>query len=278
MSWIRFSLVIGMALVLLFVLAGCELAQRSERAVRVQGRQTPGPSTSTTWRDPITGMEFVKVPGGSFKMGCHANAGECRSNERPARTVQMDGFWMGKYEVTQGQWIRIMGNNPSAYQTGGNYPVETVSWIDVQEFIRRLNRLSSAKFRLPSEAQWEFACRAGGKSITFGTWNGSWSHLTGNSGGTLDGHEYTAPVGSFPPNALGMYDMSGNVWEWVQDIYTKNYGNVGINNPIFTGPGADRVIRGSGWDFTSRGLRCSSRNSSNPSSRGGWKGFRLVRK
>ena len=110
-------------------------------------------SGSRTLRDPVTGMEFVKVPGGSFQMGCHANAGKCRSNEKPVRTVRLDGFWMGKHEVTQGQWKRIMGSNPSQFKKGDNYPVEKVSWDNVQQFIRRLNGQSSANFSLPSEAQ-----------------------------------------------------------------------------------------------------------------------------
>ena len=121
------------------------------------------------WRDPVTGMEFVWVPGGSFEMGCLTKADHCNQNVKGVRTVRLDGYWLGKHEVTQGQWSAIMGGNPSRFKEGDAYPVEQVSWNDLQEFIRRLNNRSSAKFRLPSEAQWEYACRDGGKAVTFGT-------------------------------------------------------------------------------------------------------------
>ncbi|MCH8888114.1 MAG: SUMF1/EgtB/PvdO family nonheme iron enzyme [SAR324 cluster bacterium] len=228
---------------------------------------------SRTWRDPVTGMEFVKVPGGSFEMGCHANAGKCDSDERPTRTVRLDGFWLGKHEVTQGQWKRIMGSNPSRFKKGDNYPVEQVSWNDVQQFIRRLNSRSSAKFSLPSEAQWEYACRAGGKAVTFGTGNGRVSsgnaNYKNNNGGTT-------PVGRYPANALGLHDMSGNLWEWVQDKKTS-YGNVGNDNPIYERSGALRVLRGGGWRNGPRYLRCSYRVRVTPSSRDFYLGFRLLR-
>ena len=218
-------------------------------------------------------MEFVKVPGGSFQMGCHANAGKCRSNEKPVRTVRLDGFWLGKHEVTQGQWKRIMGSNPSQFKKGDNYPVEKVSWNDVQQFIRRLNSQSSAKFSLPSEAQWEFACRSGGKPVTFGTGNGRVSSGNANFRRNIGS---TTPVGKYQANSLGLHDMSGNVWEWVQDKYT-GYSNVGTDNPIYERSGGIRVFRGGGWDFRSRFLRCSNRLNYGPSGRDNFLGFRLRR-
>jgi len=231
-------------------------------------------ASSRTWRDPVTGMEFVKVPGGSFEMGCHANAGKCYSDEKPVRTVRLDGFWLGKHEVTQGQWKRIMGGNPSHFKKGDDYPVERVSWNDAQIFIRRLNSQSSAKFRLPSEAQWEFACRSGGKPVTFGTGNGRVSsgnaNYKNNNGGAT-------PVGRNQANSLGLKDMSGNVWEWVQDKFTNNYGNVGTDNPIYERSGAFRVLRGGGWGFFPRGLRCSGRNHGGGAYSNGSLGLRLAR-
>ena len=178
--------------------------------------------------DPVTGMVFVHVASGSFEMGCHAKAGQCDADEKPVRTVRLDGFWLGKHEVTQGQWKRIMGNNPSEFKRGDNYPVEKVSWSDVQSFIRNLNARSSVTFRLPSEAEWEYACRAGGKSVTYGTRSGRLD----SSSAKYDSGDGTVSVGTYPPNSMGLYDMTGNVWEWVQDRYTKNYGNVGTDNPI----------------------------------------------
>ena len=221
-----------------------------------------GLASSKEWRDPVTGMQFVWVPGGSFQMGCHANAGQCYQEERPVRIVRLDSFWIGKTEVTQGQWKHIMGNNPSWFKKGDNYPVEKVSWNDVQEFIRRLNRQSSAKYRLPSEAQWEYACRAGGKSVTYGTGNGRLSSGNANFGKNNGG---TTPVGRYQANALGLNDMSGNVWEWVQGKY--KYGKVGAN----------RMRRGGGWVFPSRLLRCTNRVLSTSSNRSSNLGFRLLR-
>ena len=222
-------------------------------------------------RDPLTGIEFVRVPGGSFEMGCHAKSGECNDDEWPVRTVRLDGFWIGKHEVTQGQWKRIMGFNPSSFQKGDNYPVESVSWNDVQEFIRRLNNKSSAKFRLPSEAEWEYACRSGGKAVTFGTRSGGINKSSAKYG-SRDG---TVPVGRYPANALGLHDMSGNLWEWVQDKFAK-YQNVGTDNPI-NERGGNRVLRGGGWGNVSRDLRCSVRYGYGPSNGGRRLGFRLRR-
>ena len=227
-----------------------------------------------TWRDPVTGMEFVKVPGGLFEMGCHTNAGKCSSSEKPVRTVRLDAFWVGKHEVTQGQWMRIMGNNPSGFKKGDNYPVEQVSWNDAQKFIRKLNARSSAKFRLPSEAQWEYACRVGGKAVTFGTGNGKLSSGNANYDGNNQG---TTSVGRYQANGLGLHDMSGNLWEWVQDTYTKNYNNVGTDNPIYERSGGAPVYRGGGWRNGSSSLRCSNRNVYSHSLRGSYLGFRLLR-
>ena len=165
-----------------------------------------------------------------------------------------------------------MSTNPSNFKKGNNYPVEQMSWNDVQEFIRRLNRRSSARFRLPSEAQWEYACRAGGKRVNYGTRSGRMKHGSAKYGS----REGAVPVGKYPANSLGLHDMSGNVWEWVQDKFT-GYGNVGPNNPIFEGSGSNRVMRGGSWFNGSRGLRCSIRIRVNPWDRSEDLGFRLVR-
>ena len=240
--------------------------------------------SSNTWRDPVTGMVFVRVAGGSFEMGCHSgNEGECDGDEKPVRTVRLSPFWLGKHEVTQGQWNRIMGNNSSTFKKGDNYPVEQVSWDDVQTFIRKLNARSSVTFRLLSEAQWEYACRAGGTPLKYGTATGRLTRRTANygtedccKGDSSDGHLNTSPVGSYDANGLGLHDMTGNVWEWVQDIKTS-YDNVGTDNPIYEGSGASRVNRGGGWNYSPQYLRCSFRYSFTPSRRDYSLGFRFLR-
>lgn len=243
------------------------------------------------WNEPATGMAFIAIQGGTFQMGCHEAAGKCDQDEGPARMVRLDDFWIGKYEVTQGEWRRIMGKNPSQYparrtrkgkssrlRERNRYPVERVSWRDAQSFIRRLNRKSAAAFRLPSEAEWEYACRAGGKPLRFGTAKGTLNAKSGNYNGTGDGYRYTAPVGKYAPNALGLYDMSGNVLEWVQDNYSENFKGAATENPIHVGSGPGRGGRGGSWKTGfQRNLRCTHRDSFDPSVRYGYLGFRLVR-
>jgi formylglycine-generating enzyme required for sulfatase activity len=236
-------------------------------------------------------MEFVRIPAGTFQMGCHEAAGKCDLDEGPPRMVRLDDFWIGKYEVTQGQWRRIMRKNPSQYprrrsrrkkpsrsRARDRYPVEMVSWRDAQNFIRRLNRQSSGTFRLPSEAEWEYACRAEGKPLRFGTAKGKLTAKSGNYEGAGDGYRFTAPVGKYAPNALGLYDMSGNVLEWVQDNYSENYKGAATENPIHVGSGPGRGGRGGSWNTGfQRNLRCTHRDSFDPSVRYGYLGFRLVR-
>ena len=257
---------------------------------------------SRTWREPIPGMQFVKVPGGSFQMGCHANAGQCDGDEKPVRTVRLDGFWLGKHEVTVGQFRRFVNDsgyrteaekskgcwiydgkwkqkpgtswrNPG-FQQGGNHPVACVTWNDTQAFARWLSGKSGETFRLPSEAEWEYSCRAGGKPIQFGTGNGQVSSSNAIYKQTNGG---TTPVGKYQANSLGLHDMSGNLWEWTADKYTKDYGKIGTNNPVYSGSGGFRVNRGGSWSNDSRYLRCSNRGSRAPSDRYGRLGFRLRR-
>jgi len=224
--------------------------------------------------DPVTGMEFIWVPGGCFQMGCGSWAGNCESHEKPVHEVCVDGFLMGKFEVTQGQWRRVMGGNPSCFKNGDDYPVENVTWNDAQKFIRKLSALNNNKykFRLPTEAEWEYACSSGGKPETY---SGSdridrvaW--YSGNSG--LRTHR----IGTKAPNGLGLYDMSGNVWEWCQDWY-GDYPSGHVADPKGPSSGSRRVDRGGGWDNHAGYCRSANRDSSTPGVRHRRLGFRLAR-
>jgi len=228
-----------------------------------------------TYADSVTGMEFVLVNGGCFEMGDTFGDGD--SDERPVHEVCVDNFYIGKYEVTQGQWEEVMGSNPSVFKKGHNYPVEHVSWNDVQEFIRKLNRKTGKNYRLPTEAEWEYAARSRGKKEK---WAGTStkSELREYAWYSKNSKGKTHPVGQKRPNSLGLYDMSGNVWERVQDIYSKKaYRKHQRNNPIYKENGSDRVIRGGSWYNNPDYLRAANRFFDLPDYRDGYVGFRLSR-
>ena len=223
------------------------------------------------WVEPTTGMEFVWVEGGCFQMGDVFGDGD--NDEKPLHEVCVDSFGMSRYEVTQGQWQKIIGNNPSRFTKGNNYPVEQVSWDDTQDFIRKLNSHSGRSFRLPSEAEWEYAARSGGKKEKYAGGNDvnrlAW--YDGNSGGS------TRPVGTKEPNGLGLYDMSGNVWEWCSDWYGENYYQQSpCNNPQGPSFGSFRVIRDGCWNGSPWLTRSSNRDRFRPGYRLDNLGFRLV--
>jgi formylglycine-generating enzyme required for sulfatase activity len=238
--------------------------------------------------DSATGMEFVLVKGGCYQMGDQFGDGD--DDEKPVHEVCVDDFYMGKYEVTQGEWEVIMGDNPSKFKNGRNYPVEQVSWNDVQGFIRKLNRKTGLSYRLPTEAEWEYAARSGGNREKFaGLSNEGELYRYANFcdsnceydwkiAGQNDGYANTSPVGTYIPNDLGIYDMSGNVYELVQDIYSEEaYREHQRNNPIYTKSGSRRVIRGGSWLSKPRDLRASDRFYNSPDDRGYILGFRLAR-
>ncbi|MCL4458240.1 MAG: formylglycine-generating enzyme family protein [Nitrospirae bacterium] len=234
-------------------------------------------------KDPATGMELVFVKGGCYQMGDTFGDGE--SDEKPVHEVCVDDYYMGKNEVTQKQWTAIMGNNPSEFNGCDDCPVENVSWNDAQEFIRKLNEkltplnppLSKGGikggYRLPTEAEWEYAARSGGKSEKYSGGNdaGSVAWYDSNSGNK------THPVGTKQPNGLGIYDMSGNVWEWVNDRYDKNYyRNSPRNNPTGSNSGLYRVLRGGRWVDVAGSMRAAGRGWFSPGDRGYLIGFRLA--
>lgn len=186
--------------------------------------------------------EMVYVEGGSFDMGSDKGG----SDEKPVHRVQIEGFYIAKHEVTQQQWREVMGTNPSHFKDCDRCPVEELSWDEVQEFIKKLNAETGKHYRLPTEAEWEFAARGGNK--------GSGSNFSG--GNTLDDVAWytnnsassTHPVGEKKPNELGLYDMAGNVWEWCSDWYDENYYSTGpARNPTGPASGTYRVLRGGAW-------------------------------
>ena len=216
-------------------------------------------------------LEMVSIPGGSFMMG--SNTFE---DTQPIHKVTIKPFYIGKYQVTQAQWKAVMNGNPSGF-TGDSLPVETVSWYDTQEFCKELSRITGREYRLPSEAEWEYAARAGSKSdycfdddeISLGEY--AWYEQ--NSDGK------THPVGMRKPNYWGLYDVQGNVWEWCADIWHDNYEGAPIDGSswIKGGKGDSRPIRGGSWgDFMEKHKCAVSRYEYYAYLRASLVGFRVV--
>ena len=252
-----------------------------------------------------TELEMVYIPGGTFMMGSPENEKQRRDDEGPQHNVTVSPFFMGKYPVTQGQWRAIASQtnlkvkldlNPEPSEFTESYqdidrwqrPVEQVKWIEAVEFCERLSKLTGKDYRLPSESEWEYACRAGtttpfyfGETITPELVN-----YDGNSTyGKSPKGEYrkeTTPVGQFPPNAFGLYDMHGNVLEWCQDVYHENYNEAPTDGSAWEIEGDSdsdqRVFRGGSWFFNSRRCRSANRNDLYLSveSDFSYVGFRLV--
>ena len=219
-------------------------------------------------------FEMIAVKGGKFTMGGTSEQdNEAESDEKPTHRVTLSDYYIGKFEVTQELWQAVMGNNPSYYK-GNNLPVEQVSWNDVQEFIKKLNQKTGANFRLPTEAEWEYAARGGTKSRGY-KYSGSnsindvaWYTSTTNDKGTK-------PVGTKSPNELGIYDMSGNVCEWCQDWY-GSYSSGSQTNPNGASSGSNRLARGGSWFYHAKYCRVSYRNNYTPDYGSNLLGFRLA--
>jgi len=210
---------------------------------------------------------MVYVPAGEFTMGS-LNGWH---DERPPHRVRLTrGFWIGRTEVTQGLWRVVMGGNPAAFALGDNHPVERVSWNDCQEFLSRLNRMTGKEFRLPSEAEWEYACRAGSTADRSAELDAiAW--FAGNSGSS------THAVGQKRPNSLGLCDMLGNVWEWCADGYDPAfYSHSPPADPLAPPIGIHRVDRGGAWCYGPDLVRPSRRDGSGPDYRVDMIGLRLT--
>ncbi len=215
---------------------------------------------------------MVYVEGGTFIMGCTSEQGRnCNSDEKPSHLVTVGNFYISKYEVTQRQWKLVMGSNPSSFDDD-EFPVEKVSWYDVQVFISKLNEFTGKKYRLPTEEEWEFAARGGNKSQGY-------RYSGGNNIDKVAWYENnskyrTHPVGLKSPNELDLYDMSGNVLEWCNSCYSS-YSSSTQANPQGPSTGLDGVIRGGCWFAPARGCRVSFRYSSDPGVSYYYLGFRL---
>ncbi|MDO5675839.1 MAG: formylglycine-generating enzyme family protein [bacterium] len=271
----------------------------SQAGTERQGQQSaflPAPPPSAPgegpygkeYRDPDTGMEFVWVPPGSFDMGDTFGDGD--GDEKPVHRVRLQGFYLGKYAVTQGEWEQIMGENPSRFKKGPRYPVDSVSWKDVEGFIGKLNRKSGKRYALPSEAQWEYAAgwRADGMKSRFGTGKDSIGADEANFNASKEYKksysrvgEYrgeTVAVDSFSPNGLGLYQMSGNVWEWVQDCRHDTYQGAPTDGSAWEGAcsASFHVVRGCCWSDYPWFVRSALRSGFSPGDANNSLGFRLA--
>ena len=232
---------------------------------------------TTSSRDRILAnlvANMVYVQGGTFTMGASSEQGsDAYDDEKPAHQVTLSSFSIGKYEVTQEEWEAVMGSNPSNFK-GAKRPVECVSWDDCQAFIRKLNQLTGRNFRLPTEAEWEYAARGGRNSRGY-KYAGTTSYLDGNAWYGDNSGNTTHPVGQKNANELGLYDMSGNVWEWCADWY-GGYSSSSQTNPQGPSSGSIRVFRGGSWFDDARFCRVSHRIYCDPGSRSFSLGLRLA--
>ena len=217
--------------------------------------------------------EMVYVRGGTFTMGCTSEQDNCDDDEKPSHKVTLSSFNIGKYEVTQSQWEEVMGTNPSDNKGCAECPVEKVSWNDIQEFIRKLQKLTGKRFRLPTEAEWEFAARGGTRSQGY-KYAGS-NRLSSVGWYKDNSSKKTHAVGKKDPNELGLYDLSGNVWEWCND-WLGDYDNSPSTNPKGPSSGATRVLRGGSFISSATNCRVAIRNQDVPLYRYNFMGFRVA--
>jgi formylglycine-generating enzyme required for sulfatase activity len=255
----------------------------------------PPPKTTTVDLPGAVPLTLVQIPAGTFWMGSEATEAGSYSDERPQHQVTLGDFWLGQFAVTQAQYEAVMGRNPATFRTDPARPVETVSWYDATDFCQKLSELTEQEFRLPSEAEWEYACRAGtttpfhcGPTITtdLANYRGTDEErggqvLSGAYGNGPHGiyREQTVPIGQFPPNPWGLYDLHGNVWEWCQDVWHNNYDSAPNDGSAWLA-GADqedrRVLRGGAWVSGPGACRSAFRDSFARANRNVDVGFRVL--
>jgi formylglycine-generating enzyme required for sulfatase activity len=256
----------------------------------------PPPPSRTVELPGEIPLVLVQIPAGAFLMGSDPAEDGSYSDERPRHRVTVPEFWLGQYAVTQAQYEAVMGRNPATFRyQGANRPVETVSWQDATAFCEKLSGLTGETFRLPSEAEWEYACRAGtetpfhcGPTITTDLANYRGTDEE-RGGGIISGsyglgpkglyREQTVPLGQFPPNTFGLYDMHGNVWEWCQDVWHDNYEGAPNDGSAWL-EGVDqekrRLLRGGAWHYNPAFCRSAIRYINDPDNRNSLNGFRVV--
>jgi formylglycine-generating enzyme required for sulfatase activity len=225
-------------------------------------------------------LEMVAIPGGTFRMGSHKGQGY--EDERPQHSVWLEPFWLGKYPVTQAQWAEVMNWTPPYRCQGAKRPVDRVSWYAAQEFCERLSQQTGRIYSLPTEAQWEYACRAGtttpfyfGETLTTDLANyvGEYTYRAEPKG--VYRHE-TTEVGNFPSNGFGLYDLHGNVWEWCADAWHDNYIGAPANGQSWEHGGTQRVARGGSWHDPPDLCRCATRLKLEPTEGEDLVGFRVA--
>lgn len=228
-------------------------------------------------------MKMIYVEGGSFTMGAEANDNLAKTNEYPAHTVLVDSYYIAEFEITQIQWEKIMGTtiheqnskstSPGLCGVGDNYPIYHISWYEAKEFCEKLSELTGRHYTLPTEAQWEFAARGGNKSQGY---KYSGSNVLNDVSWHLHNSSYTAhPVGQKAPNELGIYDMTGNVYEWCAD-WKGQYPSSKQTNPQGVNSGDHKILRGSSWRFSAKYHRIPNRGSDKPADRFNYNGLRVV--
>ncbi len=269
------------------LLASCttpELPQRTgwqARLVRLleQGVRPCLPQRTTTLPGGAS-ITFSFLPPGTFLMGSPPSEKDREEDETQHRVTLTKGFFLAVTSVTQAQWVALMGSNPSSIK-GADRPVERVSWKDCQEFCERLSQQDGKAYRLPTEAEWEYACRAGtttpfsfGETITADQANCRCGNGPSHTGRQGLSRKQTTSVGSFPANAWGLFDMHGNVWEWCQDWYGL-YPSSDTTDPQGQNSAKSRVLRGGSWDYVAEDCRAACRNGLAPSGRSNSYGFRL---
>jgi formylglycine-generating enzyme required for sulfatase activity len=257
---------------------------KSSSKINLNSNPNTNPTTSFT-EDLGNGvfLEMIAIPGGTFSMGSPKNELERRDSEGPQHQVTVPSFFMGKYQLTQVQYQVIMGSNPSGFK-GNNQPVEQVSWDDAVTFCRKLSQRTGKNYRLPSEAEWEYACRAGTKTpFYFGenitpdlvNYNGNDPYASGQKGKY---RQQIIDVGTFPPNTFGLCDMHGNVWEWCEDDWHENYTNAPTNGSVWTNlnDNTSKLLRGGSWNARGSGCRSAARIKYSRGGRNVSSGFRVV--
>lgn len=260
-----------------------ELGGTPKRSARVS---TSRPGNNQNFTEDAWGinMKMIWVEGGEFMMGCTSEQSDCDDDENVHRVI-VDGFYIGMLEVTQSQWEKVVGT--SVYQqrdkantswpmrgTGADYPMYYVSWDEAVEFCRILSNKTGKTYTLPTEAQWEYAARGGKKAD--GTKYAGSNMIDAIAWYTNNSSSSTHPCNTKRANALGIYDMSGNVWEWCTDWYSDSYDSYDTNNPVGPSSGSDRVDRGGSWGSGAGNCRVAYRDNNPPSSRRPYLGFRVV--